>query len=222
MDAPSAGAIQAAASHPDWLEPSGAARCTTSSAGRVRYSISMRTVLTSLLFLFGTSAFAAPSSVTTGSIQLIQVKNETAEVPASIQGVTGTVDLQAGTGELTIPINAWDSALKVRDNNVRGTFFQAAEHPTATFTLASLTLQDGVGTAKGTLKMFSGSVPVEASVKVTTDEAGVTTVQTTAPFSVSISGLGLSDNLTALMKLCAHKSVTDAVNAQVSLTLAQP
>lgn len=181
----------------------------------------MRTVLTCLLFSFGSSALAAPVAVTAGSVDLVQIKNETAEVPASIQGVTGTVDLEAGTGELTIPVRAWDSGLELRDNNVRGTFFQATEHPTATFSLTSLVLEDGAGTAKGTLTLFSGSVPVEASVKVSTDDAGVTTVKTTAPFSVSIADLGLSDNLTALIKLCAHQSVTDAVKASVTLTLAK-
>ena len=100
----------------------------------------MRTLFTTLFFLLSPAALAAASTVGSGSIQLVQIKNETGEVPASIKGVTGTVDLEAGTGELTIPLSAWDSGLEIRDNNVRGTFFKATEHPTASFTLESLAL----------------------------------------------------------------------------------
>ena len=180
----------------------------------------MRLLMSLGCLVWSSMAFAGAQTVSSGTVSLVQVKNGSAEVPATIAGVTGTVDLEAGTGTLTIPVNAWDSALEIRDNNVRGTFFQADAHPTATFTLESLSLTDAQGTAKGTLTLHSGSVPVEATVKVTSSEDGTAKVETVEPFSVSIAALGLGDALTAVMKLCAHQSVDDAVKVGVSLELA--
>jgi polyisoprenoid-binding protein YceI len=183
--------------------------------------LAMRTFLTAFTLLVSTPALADAVAVSAGTIQLVQIKNETAPVAATIAGVTGSVDLAAGTGELTIPVRVWTSGLEIRDNNVRDTFFGAVEHPTATFTLSSLALTDGAGQAKGTLALYSGSVPVEAAVKVSTDADGTTKVETTTPFSVSIAALGLSESLVALMKLCSHASVNDAVEVSVTLTLAK-
>jgi len=180
----------------------------------------MRVLLSLSCLLWSGLALADGKTVSSGTVSLVQVKNGTAEVPATIAGVTGSVDLEAGTGTLTIPVNAWDSALEIRDNNVRGTFFHADAHPTATFTLESLALTDGQGAAKGTLTLYTGSVPVEAKVKVSTTEAGATQVETIEPFSVSIAALGLGEALTAVMQLCGHQSVDDAVKVGVSLELA--
>ena len=185
------------------------------------YGGAMKPILLLLASLFGPPASAEAVAVTAGTVSLVQVKAETAKVPATITGLTGTVDMAAGTGTLTIPVSAWDSQLDIRNTNVRTAFFQATANPTATFELESLALTDGAGSAKGTLTMFSGSVPVQAEVKVSTDEQGLTQVATTAPFSVSISALGLSEQLTALMKLCEHPSVSDAVEVSISLTLAK-
>ena len=181
----------------------------------------MTHLLTLLLALASPSAFAQTVSVASGTVSLVQIKAETAKVPATIAGVTGTVDLAAGTGTLTIPVNAWDSQLEIRNTNVRTAFFQAATNPTATFELESLALTDGAGTATGTLKMYTGSVPVQAAVKVSTAADGTTKVESTSPFMVSISALGLSEQLTALMKLCAHPSDVDGVEVSIALTLAK-
>jgi len=179
-------------------------------------------MMISLLFVFFSQvASAGERAVSSGTVSLVQIKAETAEVPATIVGVTGSVDLAAGTGTLTIPVSAWDSELEIRNNNVRNTFFQVAEHPSVTFSLESLALTDGAGIAKGTLSMYSGSVPVQASVSVSEGPDGVTAVKTTEPFFVSISALGLSEPLKALMKLCAHPSVSDAVQVSLSVTLAK-
>lgn len=180
----------------------------------------MRSVITMFLLFCSSPVFAGAQSVSSGTVSLIQVKNETAEVPATIAGMTGSVDLEAGTGTLTIPVNAWDSQLEIRDLNVRNAFFNAETHPTATFTLESLALAEGAGTAKGTLSLFAGSVPVEASVKTSTGEAGTTIVETTEPFVVSIAGLGMAEPLAAVMKLCGHQSVSDAVKVSIKLELA--
>ncbi len=184
------------------------------------YGEDMKTTLALVLMFLSPAAFADAVAVSSGTISLVPIKAETAKVPATITGVTGSVDLEKGTGTLTIPVGAWDSGLEVRDHNVRTAFFQAAANPTVTFELESLSLTQGAGKAKGTLRMYSGAVPVEAEVKVSTDEQGLTQVVTTQPFSVSISALGLSEQLVALMALCAHPSVADAVEISVALTLA--
>ena len=207
-----------------WLHPSphsGPILYQYVRPSRAGYGGAMHALITLMLALLSPLAFAGPVSVSQGTVSLMQIKAETAKVPATISGVTGSVDLSAGTGELTIPVSAWDSQLEIRNTNVRTAFFEAAANPTATFKLTSLTLTDGQGEAKGTLEMFSGSVPVQATVKVSTDEAGQTQVVTTEPFEVSISALGLSEQLKALMKLCAHPSGNDGVAGSVALTLAK-
>jgi len=180
----------------------------------------MKHLIIIMVTFLSPAALAGAVAVSSGTVSLVQVKAETAKVPATITGVTGTVDLAAGTGTLTIPVSNWDSALEVRNHNVRTAFFQAVDHPNATFVLESLSLTEGTGTAKGTLSLYSGSVPVAATVTVSTDAEGRTQVQTKDPFSVSISALGLSEPLAALMKLCVHPSVNDGVEISVSLTLA--
>ena len=185
------------------------------------YDGAMKPILLLLASLFSPAVSAEAVAVTAGTVSLVQIKAETAKVPATITGVTGTVDLAAGTGKLIIPTSNWDSGLEIRDNNVRNVFFQPKPHPPAVFTLESLALSEGVGKAKGTLTLYLGAVPVEAEVKVSTDEQGLTHVATTAPFSVSISALGYSERLTALMKICEHPSVSDAVEVSISLTLAK-
>jgi polyisoprenoid-binding protein YceI len=173
---------------------------------------------------------ATKATVSAAEIKLIQVKNGSAEVGATITGVTGSLDFlsgEAAAGELKIDVGTWASGDAGRDTNVRGTFFKATEHPEATFTLESLEglpekplLLDteAMAVAKGTLSLYAGSVPVSANVKLSRGTDGYT-LQTTEDFTVSIAGLGMSDNLTELMTLCAHKSVDDSVRVGISLTL---
>ncbi len=124
-------------------------------------------------------------------------------------------------------MSTWASGDEGRDANVRGTFFKAAEHAEATFTLESLEgLPDkpllpnteAMAIAKGTLALYAGSVPVTASVKITRSPEAYT-LQTTEDFVVSIAGLGMSENLSELMVLCSHKSVDDSVRVGINLTL---
>ena len=168
-------------------------------------------------------------TISTAELKLIQVKNGSAEVGATITGVTGSLDFSPGVaaGELKIDVSTWASGNEGRDNNVRGTFFQAVEHPEATFTLESLENlpekpllidTEANAVAKGTLSMYAGSVPVSANIKISRTETGYS-LQTTEDLTVSIEGLGMSENLTALMALCAHQSVDDTVRIGVNLTL---
>jgi len=169
-------------------------------------------------------------TVSAAEVKLIQVKNGSAEVGATITGVTGSLNLLPGdtaSGELTFDVGTWASGDAGRDANVRGTFFKAAEHAEATFTLESLEgmpekpmLPDTTATAvaKGTLALYAGSVPVSANVTLSRSTDGYT-LQTTEDFTVSIAGLGLSENLTELMVLCAHKSIDDSVRVGLDLTL---
>ncbi|MFT5682557.1 MAG: polyisoprenoid-binding protein YceI [Myxococcota bacterium] len=169
-------------------------------------------------------------TVSGGELKLIQVKNGSAEVGATLTGVTGSLDFlsgEAASGELKFDVSTWASGDAGRDVNVRGTFFKATAHPEATFTLESmeglpdkplLLNTEAMAVAKGTLALYAGSVPVTANVKLARGPDGYT-LQTTEDFTVSIAGLGMSDNLTELIKICAHDSVDDSVRIGLNLTL---
>lgn len=177
---------------------------------------------------------ASPLTLKSGSINLVQLKNGSAEVPATFATPTGTLSPQ-GSGEFEIDLGSWDSALELRDTRVRETFFHATEHPKATFKATALTpekpempLNSSIavgashkGVLKGELSLYSGSTSVEIPVSMAQSAPGEFTLSTPAPFQVSIEALGLNENLQALITECAHESVGDAVDVSFELVFAE-
>ena len=176
------------------------------------------------------AALLTNATISSAAVSLVQVKNGDAEVPATITGVTGALNFASGEaagGELKIDVNTWASGDAGRDINVRTFFFKGADHPEATFTLESLENlpekpllagTEASAVAKGTLSLYSGSVPVSASVNIARTETGYT-LKTTEDFTVSIAALSLGENLAELIKVCAHESVDDSVRIGVDLSL---
>lgn len=171
----------------------------------------------------------APKAValqaTGGQIDLVQLKNGSAEVGANFATPVGSLQAD-GTGSFEIDLGSWDSALELRNDRVRSTFFHAAEHPKATFTVSGLTPDVAdmpldatiatdatrTGVLKGELSLYSGKTNLEIPVRLTHPDAETFMLSTTAPFQVSIASLGLNENLQALMVECAHESIGDAVD----------
>ena len=174
------------------------------------------------------AAAAAPAGMAleSGKIDLVQLKNGSAEVPASLATPKGRLNAD-GTGSFEIDLGSWDSALELRDTRVRDLFFKAPEHPKATFTLKSaegLKTDIAVGesssaTLKGELSMYSGKSDVEIPATLTHNTDGSFQLATSQPFQVSIESLGLNENLQVLIKECAHESIGDAVDVSFDFKL---
>lgn len=177
---------------------------------------------------------AVPLKLKGGAISLVQLKNGTAEVPATFSTPSGTLSPK-GTGTFEIDLGSWGSELEIRDTRVRETFFHATEHPTATFKATGLTPEQAgmpldssiatgathKGVLKGELSLYSGSTPVEIPVSMVMSAPGEYTLSTAAPFQVSIESLGLNENLQALMVECAHESIGDAVDVSFNLVFSK-
>ena len=169
---------------------------------------------------------AVELKVADGQIQLVQLKNGTAEVPAHFETPKGTFKAD-GTGTFEIDLSSWASELELRDTRVRETFFHASEHATATFTVASAQGFDtgiavgesSTGSLKGELSLYAGKTDVEIPVVLTHKEEGTFSLASAQTFQVSIASLGLNENLQALMVECAHESIGDAVDVSFDLTL---
>lgn len=171
---------------------------------------------------------AAPigMALESGQIGLVQLKNGTAEVPATFATPKGTLNAD-GTGSFEIDLSSWDSQLELRDTRVQEIFFKAPEHPKATFTLTSaegLKTDIAVGesstaTLKGELSLYAGKAPVEFPATLTHNTDGSFQLATTQPFQVSIESLGLNENLQVLMEICAHESIGDAVDVSFDFKL---
>lgn len=164
--------------------------------------------------------------VAEGQIQLVQLKNGTAEVPASFDTPKGAFKAD-GTGTFEIDLSSWGSELELRDTRVRETFFHASEHATATFTVSSAqdfntgiaVGESSTGSLKGELSLYAGKTDLEIPVVLTHKEEGTFSLASAQTFQVSIESLGLNENLQALMVECAHESIGDAVDVSFDLTL---
>jgi polyisoprenoid-binding protein YceI len=164
--------------------------------------------------------------VTAGTVSVVTIKNGDAPVPGTLDGVTGSITLGATpSGSLEIALSSWDSGLELRDERVQETFFHAAENPTATFTLSGLEGEvpapgaSSTVTVSGALALYTGSQDIQTSATLTQVAPGAFELTTPEPFNVEIAALGMGDNLSELMTLCAHKSVDDAVATTVTLSL---
>lgn len=169
-------------------------------------------------------------ALTGGRVDLVSVKNGSAEVPARFEVVQGQVSIdplaiQATTGTLTIDLASWNSDLELRDTRMKEVFFGVAEHPTTTFELAAIDAPSGklekvgdkvTGTARGALTWRAVrqelSLPVELTR--TADQAYAVHVPR---FEQSIAALQMNEPLQALIKVCEHESVDDVVKVSLDL-----
>jgi polyisoprenoid-binding protein YceI len=161
--------------------------------------------------------------VANGSVTAVSIKNGTAEVPGTLS-VGGsltfedTVTLSGVSGTLTADVSTWNSELELRDQRIRDTFFEVADHAQASFEATSFTVTDDKGTLEGALTMHGASKDVSIAVDVLKGDNGVA-LRSTEPVTLLISEFGMTPQLDALVALCGHDSVDDAVQLTVDLKL---
>jgi len=173
-----------------------------------------------------------PKAEPTGTVTVTSLKNGEVEDAHTMQVSTGALtwgtpgDLSTLSGALTIHTDSWDSPIDLRDERVQTMFFDAAEHPTASFEVSAIeglsTLavgQSGEGTVSGTLQVLSGSVALSAPIKVAHTEAGWA-VELASPVEVKASDLGLTDGLNAVAGACGVE-LADATKVAAAFTIPQ-
>lgn len=180
-----------------------------------------------------TSDFSVTLDAANSSVKWTAIKNGDAPVAGKFSKLTGglvltAADLGATTGELTIDLSGIDSGVDLRDTRIAEAFFGVAPDVAkkATVTLSALlleetTLEPGAttkGSAMVNLAFDSASVTLKAPVTVARVDANTWTVATEIDATLSIKELGFSDPLAALITLCAHQSVDDAVAITANLT----
>lgn len=184
-----------------------------------------------------TRADAVSLAVGAGEISLVTTLDGQTEVPARLDGLTGSfeaadLDHLAGlAGALEIDLSRWSSDLDERDRNVKTVFFGIEEAPVARFTVLRL---DGVpesglavgeqvdGTVAGRLAVAGVEHDVSARVRLRRSDEEALYVSSAEPLRLSIDALGLGERLTALMTKCKHDAIEDAVVVSFGLQLAAP
>ncbi|MED5370619.1 MAG: YceI family protein [Myxococcota bacterium] len=166
-----------------------------------------------------------PLTVRGGQLQLVQIKNGSAEVGATVDAPTGQIAFSGKPSELSIPVSTWNSGMELRDQRLHDTFFHAGEHPNATWTVTfpeMPALEQGASTTlplSGEVAFYTGKAPVSFEATLTRTGETTYTLASKAPFEVSIAAAGLGENLQALITECAHESIGDAVKVSGSLEL---
>ena len=160
-----------------------------------------------------------------GTLTAVSVKNGTAEVPGTLDvggqlTFADTTDLEGISGTLTADLNTWNSQLELRDDRVKQTFFQVADHATATFEAKGLNVAGGKGTLDGELSLHGTSKDVSVPVEILHTEAGMA-LRSTEPWVVKISDHDMGTQLDALITLCAHDSIADEVKVTVDVQLGE-
>lgn len=127
--------------------------------------------------------------LTAGRVDVVSIKNGSAEVPARFEVVQGQVSIdpmavEATTGSLTIALSSWTSDLELRDTRMKELFFGVAEHPSTTFELTAIDAPSGKlekvgdvvkGTARGALTWRAVRQELSLPVELTrTAEQGYT------------------------------------------------
>lgn len=170
-----------------------------------------------------------------GVIDVITVKNGSAEVPGRITGLSGDLKLPDPSswsqldGSFVVDLGTWDSGLELRDTRVKETFFEIASHPTATFDVDRVdgapkgAMTVGGAPAKltlyGKLKFHGASQELALPIQVQrTGEKGWV-VESAEPFTLDSADFGMAEPLEALRVLCAHDSLNSAVTLNLHLAL---
>jgi polyisoprenoid-binding protein YceI len=169
-----------------------------------------------------------------GTIRLVTVKNGETEVPGRFEKISGELKFadvdswQGISGDVKIDLSSWVSDEELRDQRVRNTFFEVGQFGTAILSPGSITGVPSGGLrpnesaraslgAKLTLHGVTRDVTLPVEIYRTAKEGFE--VKTAEPYELKISDYQMGDQLSALIKECAHKSVDDVVKVTAELTL---
>ena len=176
----------------------------------------------------GEPAIPMPVSyrVNASNIEVIAVKNGDAEVKGVFKEVSGklgfggTKDAPTLSGTVEVTLGSYDSGLELRDERVHDLFFEVAQYAKAVLKLKnsgpvpSPRLPMGELTEvpmTGTLSMHGAEVPIETTLVLRRTSPVDLEVKTKEALTLSIAEFGMNGPLQALIKACAHQSVSDKV-----------
>lgn len=166
------------------------------------------------------------------SLVIIKDRDTKSPVTATMLPRDGAVSLASASARLSIDIDTFDSAIPLRNERVRGIFFETATlgQETAELTIPKIpaevlsALHDkkrAHGQLDATLKMHGRSSALTLPFDAGYTDAGALWVKSAEPIEIKISDFGLSDNLRRLSSICMHDSIDDIVKVDVSLVFAQ-
>lgn len=174
-----------------------------------------------------------PVNIATSRISLSVIKDRdtTSPVVGKLVLRDGAVSLDAtpASARLSIDLDSFDSGIPLRNERVRGIFFETSAIGWETGELSVPSIPADVVRAlrekklaphaalDGTLRIHGHAVPVKLVVDAGYGDNGRLWVKTTSPAQVKISDFDLTDNLRHLSAICMHDSIDDIVEVTVAL-----
>ena len=168
------------------------------------------------------------------SLSVIKDRDTTSPVVATLRLRDGAVSLDGTppSARLSVDLDSFDSSIPLRNERVRGIFFEtsALGWETAELTVPSIPA-DVVQTLRqrkiashvtldAKLQVHGQSEPLTLLVDAGYADDGRLWVKTASPAQVKISGVGLAGNLRRLSSICMHDSIDDIVNITASFEFA--
>jgi len=162
------------------------------------------------------------------SLSIIKDRDTKSPVTATMGVRDGAIALGAGTARLSVDLDTFDSSIPLRNERVRGVFFETSGIGWDTAELTIAKLPDDVIAAVRDKKKVTGA-KLDADLKIHGKTAkvalvvdafsmgGTLMVKSAQPVEVKVSDFGLTDNLKRLSSLCMHDSIDDVVKVDVSL-----
>ena len=177
-----------------------------------------------------------PLDLDKSKLSLAMVKDNDPETPvtATVRMRDGAVSMGAGTARLTLDLDSFESNIHVRNERVRGIFFESATSGWDTAELSIARLPDDVLSAirdkrrvshakmDGSVKLHGATIKLPLVIDAGLLETGALWVKSSQPVAVKVSDFGLSENLKKLATTCKHDSIDDVVKVDVSLEFMPP
>lgn len=166
------------------------------------------------------------------SLTIIKDKDTKAPVLATLSLRDGAVSLEGSKARVSIDLDSFDSGIPVRNERVRGIFFETSgvgwesaeidvpKLPDAA--VASLRAKQPVSNLKleVDLKVHGKWTKLPMVVDADYTDKGALRVKSAEPIEVKISDLGLGLNVRRLSALCMHDSIDDVVKIDAVLEFA--
>ncbi|MFB6346037.1 MAG: YceI family protein [bacterium] len=171
------------------------------------------------------------------TVRFTSIKNKDLAVTGRFSTVKGTITvpddgkISQAKGSMKLDLSSLNTGLDIRNKRIIETFFQVPEQKSyryATFTFSSVNsqanklekLHDPIKlSVSGTMKLVGKKVKTTIPLKVTRTGQKTIRVTSQTPWVLSIKEFGLEKALDALMKVCGHNDVSDAVPLSFDLQL---
>lgn len=168
------------------------------------------------------------------SLSMVKDKDQDNPVTATMRMRDGAVSIGAGTARLTVDLDSFESNIHVRNERVRGIFFETDAGPwdSAEVTipkipedvLAAVRDKKRVSRAKldGSVKLHGATAKLAMVIDAGFEDNGALWIKTSQPVEVKVSDFALGENLKKLSAACKHDSIDDVVRIDVALELVPP